>query len=139
MDAARHTDELNRINSLLGRNATSPFPSDVPLLPSIDICTLEFPENYTSPPPHISSLRVNACNLRKSQDHNRLQAEREKFERLATLPELLATSSSSSAARHIRHHRQQHFDPRSKIINKKVLTDDEVQALNLKNLTRTIR
>lgn len=132
IDAARQSDHLNqRIHSLLGRNTTASISSDVSMLPTIDICTLEFPENYSQPPSHIANLRINACNLKKSHEHAQLLAERDRLERLATLPELLSP-------RHIRHQRQHlklnDVDPRSKIMNKRILTNEELQALNL-NIT----
>ncbi|KAJ8953707.1 hypothetical protein NQ314_007317, partial [Rhamnusium bicolor] len=132
IDAARKTNELNRIDSLLGRNSTSALYSDIHLLPTIDICTLEFPENYTQPA-HIMNLRVNACNLRKMHEQSQKLAEKERLERLATLPELLVPST-----RHIRHQRQylankknendgsgREFDPRSRIIGSTVLITNE--------------
>ncbi|XP_044260566.1 uncharacterized protein LOC123008680 isoform X2 [Tribolium madens] len=125
IDAARQSNELDRrIHSLLGGNSTSTVSGDVPMLPTIDVCTLEFPENY-SQPPQIGQLRINACNLKKSHEDARLLAERDRLERLATLPELLAP-------RHIRHQRQHlKFDPRSNIVNKRILTNEELQALNI--------
>ncbi|KAJ8917291.1 hypothetical protein NQ315_002309, partial [Exocentrus adspersus] len=139
IDAARKSNELNRIDSLLGRNSTSALYSDVQLLPTIDICTLEFPENYTQPA-HIMNLRVNACNLRKIHEQSLKLAEKERMERLAALPDLLTPSS-----RHIRHQRQylankkaegdgsnREFDPRSRIVGATVLfTNEEWQNLNL--------
>jgi hypothetical protein len=129
IDAARQSNELDqRIHSLLGRNSTAALSGDIPMLPTIDVCTLEFPENYSHPPSHIDDLRTNACNLKKSQDQAQLLAEKDRLERLATLPELLSS-------RHIRHQRQHlKFDPRSKIVNKRILTNEELQALNL-NIT----
>ncbi|EFA05196.1 uncharacterized protein LOC660239 isoform X2 [Tribolium castaneum] len=125
IDAARQSNELDRrIHSLLGGNSTSSVSGDIPMLPTIDVCTLEFPENY-SQPPQIGQLRINACNLKKSHEHARMLAERDRLERLATLPELLAP-------RHIRHQRQHlKFDPRSNIVNKRILTNEELQALNI--------
>ncbi|RZB40843.1 TGFb propeptide domain containing protein, partial [Asbolus verrucosus] len=135
-DAARQSNELDqRIHSLLGRNTTTSLFGDIPMLPTIDICTLEFPDNNPRPA-HIGNLRINACNLKRSYEHAQMLAERDKLERLATLPELLSNN------RHIRHQRQHlkhaDFDPRSKIVNKRILTSEEVQALNL-NITTVDR
>ncbi|XP_063924043.1 uncharacterized protein LOC135138108 isoform X1 [Zophobas morio] len=126
-DAALQSNSLDqRINSLLGRNSTASLSGDTSMLPTIDICTLDFPKNH--PRPRIANLRTNACNLKKSHEHAQLLAERDKLERLATLPELLSP-------RHIRHQRQHlklnDFDPRSKIVNKRILTKEELQALNI--------
>lgn len=89
-------DELDRIHSLLGKNSTSTVYSDVLLLPTVDICYLEFPENTDIS--HYNSARINACNLRKIHEENQRLAERERVERLATL--------QFPASRHIRHQRQ---------------------------------
>lgn len=89
-------DELDRIHSVLGRNSTSTVYSDLLLLPTVDICYLEFPENTDIS--HYNSARINACNLRKIHEENQRLAERERVERLATL--------QFPSARHIRHQRQ---------------------------------
>ncbi|XP_018561544.1 uncharacterized protein LOC108903742 [Anoplophora glabripennis] len=141
IDAARKTNELHGINKLFGRNSTSTVYSDVHLLPTIDICTLEFPENYTLPP-HDAHLRIHACNLHKRFELAEQLEEKERRERLAALPGLLGTSS-----RHIRHQRQylsnknndneasaREFDPRSRIVGATPLfTRDEWQNFTNSN------
>lgn len=139
VDAARQANKLDRANGLPGRNSTATLHSDVPLPPTIDICTLEFPENYTQPS-HISSLRVTACNLRKLYEDGQKLAEREKLERIATISSLLEPHNT----RHIRHQRQHlernsgdsqnqvDFDPRSRMIGQQVvLTNEELQSWNV--------
>lgn len=124
IDAARQNHELNRYYDIFGRNTTSTLYSDVQLLPTIDICTLEFPENYTQPP-HIMSLRVNACNLKKLHEQSQQQAEKERQERLDALVSLTVPN-----LRHIRHQRQHlaskkseelGYDPRSGVVGSTVL------------------
>ncbi|XP_076254535.1 uncharacterized protein LOC143192771 isoform X2 [Rhynchophorus ferrugineus] len=90
------TNERVRIHSLPTRNSTPAIYSDVQLLPTVDICYLEFPDNVDLS--GYSSSRINACNLRKIYEENQRLVERERVERLATLPN----------SRHIRHrqHRQ---------------------------------
>lgn len=97
------------------------------MLPTIDICTLEFPENFSHSPTNISALRINACNLRKSYEQAKLLAERDRWERLATLPELF----SPRHIRHQRQHQKSELDPRSKMINQRILTNEEIQQLKL--------
>lgn len=134
IDAAQRTNELDQISNLLGRNSTATLHSNLHLLPIIDICILEFPENYTSAE-HIMSLRINACNLKTIHEQNIKSAEKERMERLTTLPEFLVPSS-----RHIRHQRQhlvdkkneemsnRGFDPRSRVEGATVLiTHEELQ------------
>lgn len=140
-------EQSSEYNQLLGGNSTSSLHSDN-LLPTLDVCTLKFPENYTQPE-HIMNLRVNACNLKTLYDQRQKQLERERNERLTTLPEYLVHNS-----RHIRHQRQhlankmseeeranRNFDPRSMMVNSKViLRHDELMSLAQKdNLSMTNR
>ncbi|CAH1128764.1 unnamed protein product [Ceutorhynchus assimilis] len=108
-------DELDRIHSLFGRNSTSTVYSDVLLLPTIDICYLEFPENTDIT--HFDSARINACNLRKIHEENQRLAERERVERLATW-------HFASSPRHIRHQRQH---------RQSKMNDLKVEDLNIDN------
>ncbi|CAH1979472.1 unnamed protein product [Acanthoscelides obtectus] len=136
-DAAEQTSKLGSLLGLPGRNSTAALHTDVRLLPTIDVCTLEFPDNYT-PPDHIAGLRINACNLRKMHDHQQMLAEKERLERLATLPEelLLGQPPEGTSGHHIRHQRQhleeanREFDPRSRIVGSTViLRREELQSL----------
>ncbi|XP_050505722.1 uncharacterized protein LOC114332327 isoform X1 [Diabrotica virgifera virgifera] len=137
VDAARQTNELDRIHSLLGRNSTSALHSDIHMLPTLDICTLEFPENYT----FSAKSRINACNLKKIYEQSQFMAEKEKMERLASLPDLVRPQSQQ---RHIRHQRQHMsnkqtedldtHDIRSRIMGQKiVLRHEELQNLTHNN------
>lgn len=128
MDAARHATgngNRNRPGGAAGGDPTTALHSDLPLPPTIDICTLEFPENYTQPS-EITSLRVKACNLRKLYEDGQKLAEREQLERLATISGLLRP-------RHIRHQRQHmgggenqvDFDPRSRFVGQHVVVTNE--------------
>ncbi|XP_057669461.1 uncharacterized protein LOC130901849 isoform X1 [Diorhabda carinulata] len=130
VDAVRQTNELDRVRNVLGRNSTSALHSDIYMLPTIDICTLEFPENYTLQ----SKSRINACNLKKMHEQNQYLVEKDRLERLATLPDLVARPHQ----RHIRHQRQHMtydepttYDIRSRIIGSKVILKHE----DLQNLT----
>ncbi|KAJ8984167.1 hypothetical protein NQ317_017819 [Molorchus minor] len=144
IDTVRRSNEHNGGNSGTGGNSTSTVYSDVHLLPTIDICTLEFPDNYTQPP-HLMNLRIKACNLKKMHELSQKLEEKDHLERLATLPEYLLPSS-----RHIRHQRQylankkneeREFDPRSRIVGSTiVLTNEEWQnytnKLNISTVDR---
>lgn len=143
IDAAKQANRLDKISDLLGRNSTSTIHSDDHLLPTLDVCTLKFPDNYTQPE-HIMNLRVNACNLKTIHDQKLKQMERDRFERITTLPDYLMPSS-----RHIRHQRQhlanrnneqntsKNFDPRSRMVNPRVIIrHDDLKELAQKfNLT----
>ncbi|XP_048524422.1 uncharacterized protein LOC109546221 isoform X2 [Dendroctonus ponderosae] len=95
-DESQLQAELDRIHSLHRRNSTSTVYSDLLLLPTIDICYLEFPDNTDIS--QFNSARINACNLRKMHEERQLIAERERLERLATL--------HLPNNRHFRHQRQ---------------------------------
>lgn len=143
VDAARRANGLERVDGFFGRNTTTAVPGDLSLLPTIDICTLEFPENYTHPF-QISSLRVTACNLRKLHEDDQKVLERERIERLASLSGFLEPEST----RHIRHQRQHlvdrsgepqvQFDPRSRMVGSHVvITNAELQQnFNISNINR---
>ncbi|XP_060533094.1 uncharacterized protein LOC132706044 isoform X2 [Cylas formicarius] len=137
----RDASESDEIHSLFGRNSTTALHSDVYLLPSIDICFLEFPDNCTSA--NFNSARINACNLRKIHEENQRSAEKEKFERIASF-------SRMPSKRHIRHQRQfmankrlsegasdLEFDLRSRMSDSKViLTRDELPNIQNKFVNR---
>lgn len=136
VDAVRN--ELERANGVPGRNSTAALRSDVSLLPTIDICTLEFPVNFTHPS-QLSALRVSACNLRKLHEDSQMLAERERREHLASISGLL----EPTMGRHIRHHRQHaaekpsNFDPRSRMVGQQVLfTNAELQNFNITAIKR---
>ncbi|CAH0549619.1 unnamed protein product [Brassicogethes aeneus] len=123
----------------VSRNVSNPaFSSDLQLLPTIDICTLGFPENQSMPFSQIANLRINACDLKKFQEQSEKLAEKEKLERLVSL--------TLPSNRHIRHQRQHHlqnkphaentetnFDPRSRVINSRVIMTNE-EVFNLTKL-----
>lgn len=132
VDAYRKA-ELERINGIPGGNTTAALRSDLSLLPAIDICTLEFPKNFTHPS-QLSALRVSACNLRKLHEDSQMLAEREQREHLASISGLL----EPSMRRHIRHQRQHmgdnqlNFDPRSRMVGQQVLfTNAQLQNFNI--------
>ncbi|XP_019869914.1 uncharacterized protein LOC109598440 isoform X2 [Aethina tumida] len=144
VDAVRKNNEQSRLHDLSGNGTASAFHSDLQLLPIIDVCTLEFPENQSVLlASQIGSLRITACNLKKFHEQAEKIAEKERLERLVTLP--------IPSNRHIRHQRQhlankQHqdvqeknFDPRSRIVNSRILwTNEELQRLPL-NFNQTNR
>lgn len=154
VDAARQAEQFDRANSLSGRNSTTTLHRDVPLPPTIDICTLEFPENYTQPS-QITSLRVNACNLRKLYEDGQKLAERERLERIATISSLLephnrrhirhpnkhylernGDSSSASSSTSSSSGNQVDFDPRTRILKHQiVMTNAELQNWNVSTMT----
>ncbi|XP_050293833.1 uncharacterized protein LOC126734304 isoform X2 [Anthonomus grandis grandis] len=127
-DASHYqTDQLDRIHSLSGRNSTSAIHSDVLLLPTIDICYLELPENADLY--QINSARINACNLRKIHEENQRIIEREQLERLATL---------QYGPRHIRHQRQ-HRQSGLKMEDVEKMTTSPGMKRELTELENTLR
>ncbi|KAG5880426.1 hypothetical protein JTB14_013201 [Gonioctena quinquepunctata] len=140
IDAARKSNELDRI---LGRNSTTTatLHSDIYLLPTIDICIMELPENYTPSDPLVNWQKT-ACNLKKVFELNQEMVEREGLERISSLQE-----HSLPSPRHIRHQRQhlidrmnqeglnREFDPRSRIVGSKIiLRHDELENLTNSSL-----
>ncbi|CAG9815132.1 unnamed protein product [Phaedon cochleariae] len=132
VDATREYNELDRLR---GRNSTSAIYSDALLLPTIDLCVVELPENYSQPDGGLN-FRMNACHLKKAYEANaqKENTRREQLERVASLSDLVLPS-----ARHIRHQRQHlagkpkgglDFDPRSRIVGSTVvLKYDDLQNL----------
>lgn len=87
------------------------------MLPTVDICYLEIPENTDIS--QFNSARISACNLRKIHEENQRLAERERLERLATL--------QFPSARHIRHQRQH---------RQSKLTAGDLQNINMEDLSK---
>lgn len=144
VDAALEANRRDRSNGLLAGNSTAAVHSDLPLLPTVDICTLEFPENYTLPS-RAAELRTSACNLRKLHEDRLRTARRAYLEHLASVSGLL----ESQNARHIRHQRQHledragenqvegAFDPRSRMVGQRVVfTNAELRNLNFSDVNR---
>ncbi|XP_023021219.1 uncharacterized protein isoform X2 [Leptinotarsa decemlineata] len=142
IDAARKSNELDRI---FGRNSTTAVHSDIYLLPTIDICIMEFPENYTQLDPFMN-WQGSACNLKKIYERNQKIAEKERFERHSSLEGFTIPS-----LRHIRHQRQhrinkmneeglnREFDPRSRIVGSKLIfRNDEVQNITNSNFNFSV-
>ncbi|KAL3271075.1 hypothetical protein HHI36_021574 [Cryptolaemus montrouzieri] len=88
MDNAGNPEQLSR---LLGRNTTTPISSNLPLFPTIDVCILGFPVNYSNI--DISSMRTNACNLKLLHEQAQKLLEKDKLERLASLTSKLRPST----------------------------------------------
>ncbi|XP_066246420.1 uncharacterized protein [Euwallacea similis] len=128
---ASQADELDRLHDLSRRNSTTALHSDILLLPTVDICYLEFPENTDIS--HFDSARINACNLRKMHEESQRQSERERMERLATL--------HFPNNRHIRHQRQHRQSQMGELLSLKL--DDVVklraEGRQMSDLERNMR
>ncbi|KAB0791880.1 hypothetical protein PPYR_03680 [Photinus pyralis] len=112
VDAARWANELERINGSPGRNTTTAFFNHLSLLPTVDICTLEFPQNSTHDT--AANYKGNVCDLKRV--HQKPVN--------ADAPGALPTS------RHIRHQKH-NMDPRSRMVGQRlVLTSEEMRNLN---------
>lgn len=112
VDAARWANELERIKGSPGRNTTTAFYNHLSLLPTVDICTLEFPQNSTHAT--VANYNKNGCDLSRMRQK-------------------LANTDASSAlptSRHIRHQKH-NMDPRSRMVGQRVvLTSEEMRNLN---------
>lgn len=92
--------------------------------------------------------RINACNLKKMYEQSQLLVEKDRLERIATLPDLVVPSN-----RHIRHQRQHmvaklsednennDYDIRSRIVGYKVVVrhEDMQNFTNKLNFSMTHR
>ncbi|KAK4877825.1 hypothetical protein RN001_010331 [Aquatica leii] len=113
IDAARWANELERINGNVGRSTSATLYNNLSLLPTVDVCTLEFPQNTTHDPASLNSWR-NACDFKRIQKKS---------------------SATTTNSRHIRHQKQHmhdlSVDPRSRIIGQKVImTNEELRNFN---------
>ncbi|KAK5638672.1 hypothetical protein RI129_012967 [Pyrocoelia pectoralis] len=124
VDAARWANELGRLNGSSGRNSTTAFYNHLSLLPTVDICTLEFPQNSTHD--IVSNLKRNGCDLRKIHLHS------QKLVNTDTASDL---SSALPSSRHIRHQKHNmhdmNVDLRSRIVGQRViLTNEQLRNFN---------
>ncbi|KAF5307401.1 hypothetical protein FQR65_LT06915 [Abscondita terminalis] len=116
IDAARWANELERVHGNDGRSTSTTLYNNLLLLPTVDVCTLEFPQNSTQDPSLLS-------NWRKACDFKRIHEQKSTIE------------DKSSPTRHIRHQKQHmhdlRVDPRSRIVNQKmIMTNEELRNLN---------
>lgn len=121
-DTARQINDTAGLIALLGINQTGPIPSDFGLLPKIDVCVLELPGQLP-----LAQLDKGDCELRntlnemnfsnfKTRHHIRHQKHFENEEHLRH------GDNDSSAMTSSGHN----YDPRSRIINKKVIMSKAV-------------